>query len=63
MARITVEEAYRGEKYGILGEVMKEYLSHGHPAEYDEQTWLELLIVKAACCFCIPLLTAERIKK
>ena len=56
MARITVEEAYRGEKYGILGEVMKEYLSHGHPAEYDEKTWLEMLIVKHT------LLTAERIK-
>ena len=53
MARITLEELYRGEgtgaKYGasgIMGAVMKDVLSRGIPANYDRQTWLELLLVK-----------------
>ncbi len=53
MARISVEELYRGEggggKYGaggIMGAVMQEIMIHGVPNEYDEQTYIELLIVK-----------------
>ena len=53
MAKITLEELYRGEgagaKYGvggIMGAVMKDVLSHGVPAKYDRQTWMELLLVK-----------------
>ncbi len=53
MARISVEELYRGEggggKYGaggIVGAVMKEIMIHGVPNEYDERTYIELLIVK-----------------
>ena len=53
MARISVEELYRGEgagaKYGsggIMGVVTKELLTRGVPEGYDEQTWLEMLIVK-----------------
>ena len=53
MARMSVEELYRGEcagtKYGsggIMGAVTKEMLTHGAPEGYDEQTWLEMLIVK-----------------
>ena len=53
MARMTVEELYRGEgagaKYGaggIMGVVMKGILSHGIPANYDRQTWMDLLLVK-----------------
>ena len=53
MARITLEELYRGEgagaKYGIggiMGAVMKDILTHGIPANYDRQTWMELLLVK-----------------
>ncbi len=53
MARISIEELYRGEgsggKYGaggIMGAVMQEVMIHGAPKEYDERTYIELLIVK-----------------
>ena len=51
MARITIEELYRGEgngeKYGgIMGAVAKDLLTHGVPKDYDEQTWTEMLFVK-----------------
>ena len=53
MAQMSVEELYRGEgasaKYGsggIMGAVAKEMLSCSVPNGYDEQTWLEMLIVK-----------------
>ena len=52
MAQMSLEELYRGEsageKYGILGEVMKDFLQNGRPAEYDERTWLDMLLVKHA---------------
>ena len=47
MARITVEEVYRGEKYGVMSAAM---------AEYDERTWVEMLIVKHA------LIAADKMK-
>ena len=56
MARITVEEVYRGEKYGVMSAVMAEYLTSGRPAEYDERTWVEMLIVKHA------LIAADKMK-
>ena len=53
MARISVEELYRGEggggKYGaggIMGAVMREIMINGVPNKYDERTYIELLIVK-----------------
>ena len=53
MARITLEELYRGEgggaKYGaggIMSAVMKDILSHGILSDYDRQTWLEMLLIK-----------------
>ena len=50
MAQMSLEELYRGEgageKYGILGEVMKDFFENGRAAEYDERTWLEMLLVK-----------------
>lgn len=53
MARISIEELYRGEgggaKYGvggIMGAVMQEVMIHGVPKNYDERTYIELLIVK-----------------
>lgn len=61
MAQIIIEQLYRGEgngeKYGVLGLVMKDFLTNGCPAEYDERTWTEMLIVKNT------LITAEKMKK
>ena len=52
MAQMSLEELYRGEgageKYGIMGEVMKDFLQNGRPSEYDERTWLDMLLVKHA---------------
>ena len=60
MARMSLEELYRGEgvgeKYGILGEVMKDFFENGSPSEYDERTWFEMLLVKHA------LIAAEKMK-
>ena len=60
MAQMSLEELYRGEsageKYGILGEVMKDFFENGSPSEYDERTWLEMLLVKHA------LMAAEKMK-
>ena len=60
MAQMSLEEFYRGEgvgeKYGIMGEVMKDFLQNERPAEYDERTWLDMLLVKHA------LIVAEKIK-
>ena len=64
MARISVEELYRGEgageKYGsggIMGAVAKDILTRGIPKDYDEQTWVEMLIISHT------LITAEKIKR
>ena len=46
MARITVEDVYRGEKYDVLSAAGAEFLTKGRPAGYSRQTWLELLLVK-----------------
>ena len=53
MARISIEELYRGEgggaKYGaggIMGAVMQEIMARGAPKDCDERTYIELLIVK-----------------
>ena len=56
MARMTVEEVYRGEKYGVMSAAPVDYLMNGRPAEYDERTWLEMLLVKHA------LIAAEKMK-
>ena len=56
MARITIEEVYRGEKYGVMSAAMAEYLRDGRPSEYDERTWVEMLIVKHA------LIAADKMK-
>ena len=56
MARITVEEVYSGEKYDVMSAVMADYLKNGRPQEYDERTWLDMLIVKHA------LIAADKMK-
>ena len=56
MARMTVEEIYRGEKYDVMGAATADYLMNGRAAEYDERTWLDMLLVKHA------LIAAEKMK-
>ena len=60
MAQISLEELCRGEgageKYGILGEVMKDFFKNGCPLEYDERTWLDMLLIKHT------LIAAEKMK-
>lgn len=60
MAQMSLEKLYRregsGEKYGILGGVMKDFFENGCPSEYDERTWLDMLLVKHT------LIAAEKIK-
>ena len=56
MARMTVEEVYRGEKYDVMSAATADYLMNGRSSEYDERTWLEMLLVKHA------LIAAEKMK-
>lgn len=56
MARVTVEEIYRDEKYDVMGAATADYLMNGRAAEYDERTWLEMLLVKHT------LIAAEKMK-
>lgn len=56
MARVTVEEIYRGEKYDVMGAATADYLMNGRAAEYDERTWLDMLLVKHT------LIAAEKMK-
>ena len=46
MAQLTIEQIYNGKKYDIMSAVVFEYLKNGKPKDYDERTWIELLIVK-----------------
>ena len=57
MARMTVEEIYRGEKYNVMSAATADYLNNGRPAEYDERTWMDMLLVKHA------LIAAEKMNK
>ena len=56
MSRMTVEEIYRGEKYDVMSVATADYLMNGLPAEYDERTRLDMLLVKHA------LIAAEKMK-
>lgn len=56
MATYTLEELYLGERYNILGKACAEFLAHGSP-DVDEQTGVELLIVKHSILTTIQLLT------
>ena len=46
MAQLTIEQIYNGGKYDVMSSVVTEYLKNGRPKDYDERTWIELLIVK-----------------
>ena len=60
MAQMSLEDLYRGEgageKYGIPGELMKDFFKNGCPSKYDKRTWLDMLLVKHA------LIAAEKMK-
>lgn len=56
MSLMTVEEIYRGEKYDVMSAATADYLMNGLPAEYDERTWLDMLLVKYA------LIAADKMK-
>ena len=47
MAKITIEELYRGDKYSIMGEVAKRALLQGiDERTADGQTWIETEIIR-----------------
>lgn len=56
MAQISIAEIYSIEKYGVMSAAIADYMSNGRPSEYDERTWLEMLLVKHA------LIAAEKMK-
>ena len=56
MARITVEEVYNGAKYNVMSAATADYLMNGRPSEYDERTWLDILLVK------LTLIAADKMK-
>ena len=56
MAQISIAEIYSGEKYDVMGAATADYLMNGRAAEYDERTWLDMLLVKHA------LIAAEKMK-
>lgn len=56
MAQISIAEIYSGEKYDVMSATMAEYLKDGRPSEYDERTWIDMLLVKHA------LIAAERMR-
>ena len=56
MAQISIAEIYSGEKYGVMSAAIADYMTNGRPSEYDERTWLEMLLVKHA------LIAAEKMK-
>ena len=58
MAKITIEELFYGDKYGVMGEVVKTmFLASPNKAGVDEQTALELEIVRQT------LIAVEKMKK
>ena len=56
MARMTVEEFTEAKKYDMMSAATADYLMNGRPTEYDERTWLDMLLVKHA------LIAAEKMK-
>lgn len=46
MAQISIAEIYSGEKYGVMSAAIADYMTNGRPSEYDERTWVDMLLVK-----------------
>lgn len=57
MAQISIAEFYSGEKYGVMSVAIADYMSNGRPSEYDERTWVDMLLVKHA------LIAADKIRQ
>ena len=58
MAKYTIEELYRGEKYSILSDVGAKAIRSGiDPHTADGQTWLEMELIRQT------FVTAEKMKQ
>ena len=57
MAQISIAEIYSGEKYGVMSASIADYMGNGRPSEYDERTWVDILLVKHA------LIVAEKMRQ
>ena len=57
MAQISIAEIYSGEKYDVMSAAIADYMSNGRPSEYDERTWIDMLLVKHA------LIAAEKMRQ
>ena len=56
MAQMSIEQIYSGGKYSVISAAVEEYMRDGRHPEYDERTWIDLLIVKHA------LMVADKMK-
>ena len=57
MAKITIEELFYGDKYGIMGEVVKQVFARRDEFVADPHTFRELEIVRQT------LIAVEKMKK
>ena len=58
MAKITIEELYRGEKYDIMSSVAVKAMTLGIDERTEEgRTWIEMELVRQT------LITVEKMKK
>lgn len=57
MAQISIAEIYSGKKYDVMSAAIAEYLRDGRSLEYDEWTWIDMLLVKHA------LIAAEKMRQ
>ena len=57
MAKITIEELFYGDKYGVMGEVVKQVFARQDEFVADPHTFRELEIVRQT------LIAVEKMKK
>ena len=57
MAKITIEELFYGDKYGVMGEVVKQVFARQDKFVADSHTFRELEIVRQT------LITVEKMEK
>ena len=46
MTQLTIDQIFSRAKFDVMSKVLSEYLKNGRQKEYNERTWIELLIVK-----------------